>query len=155
MILSRTSEYAIRAAIFLAIQENESSMTAKDVSIATGIPIHYLSKVLRRLVESKILLAERGHNGGFKLAKSAKSIKIVDVLVAVELSIPIKHCIFGWRVCDNKKPCLLHNRWSLVNDAFQKWARDTSLEDIRNDVDADSTWLKTFKDPFIETHKCE
>ena len=143
MILSQTSEYAIRAVSCIAVQGDKNPVAAKDLSKDISIPTHYLSKVLRRLVTAKILVATKGHNGGFMLARPAQKIKIVDILAAVETHVPAKHCIFGWRMCNSKDPCILHHRWSSVNDAFQNWARTTTLADIKNDAES-SRWLTSF-----------
>ena len=140
MILSQTSEYAIRAASYIAVHQESGPVRAKDMSSDISIPQHYLSKVLRKLVESEILAATKGHNGGFVLSKPSKKIKLLDVLEAVEVAVPAKHCIFGWRMCNSKDPCILHHRWSSVNDAFQKWARTTTLADIQDDADK-TNWL--------------
>lgn len=145
MILSQTSEYAIRAVSCIAVQGEKGPVAAKDLSKDISIPSHYLSKVLRRLVKANLLHATKGHNGGFVLARPAQKIKIVDILAAVETHVPAKHCIFGWRMCNSKDPCILHHRWSAVNDAFQTWARTTTLADIKNDAEA-SRWLTTFAD---------
>lgn len=136
MILSQTSEYAIRAMATIALAEQETPIRSKDLSSETGIPSHYLSKIMRKLVEAGLLSAERGHRGGFLLAKSPQRIRIVDIIEAVEASVPVKHCIFGWRACNANDPCILHHRWSAVNEAFQCWARDTSLFDVRKDASA-------------------
>lgn len=140
MILSQTSEYAIRAVSTIAVLGEKGPVKAKDLSKTISIPVHYLSKVLRRLVTAKILDATKGHNGGFVLARPPQKIKILDVLAAVESEVPAKHCIFGWRMCNSKDPCILHHRWSSVNDAFQSWACTTTLADIKEDAGA-SRWL--------------
>ena len=140
MILSQTSEYAIRAMAYIALNQDAGPVRAKDMSKAINIPQHYLSKVLRRLVEQQLLTATKGHNGGFLLSRTPKNIKLVNVLEAVDSEVPTKHCIFGWRMCNSKDPCVLHHRWSSVNDAFQQWARTTSLADIRHDA-IKSNWI--------------
>ncbi|MBN8550620.1 MAG: Rrf2 family transcriptional regulator [Deltaproteobacteria bacterium] len=145
MILSQTSEYVIRAVAFIAVQTDDKPVAAKELSKHTSIPAHYLSKVLRKLVTANILNATKGHNGGFVLARPAHKVKIIDILSAVESHVPAKHCIFGWRMCNSKDPCILHHRWSAVNDAFQTWARTTTLADIKNDAGT-SRWLTTFKE---------
>ncbi len=148
MLLSQTSEYALRAMSFIALKEGEAqALRAKDIGAAIAIPTHYLSKVLRRLVAAELLKAVKGHNGGFALARAAKKIKIVDVLGAVETNVPAKHCIFGWRACSSKEPCILHHRWSSVNEAFQNWARTTTLADIKDDAKREG-WLTNFSDPY-------
>lgn len=140
MILSQTSEYAIRATSYIALYQDSGPVRAKDMSTAISIPQHYLSKVLRKLVEADILSATKGHNGGFLLSRSAKKIRLIDILEAVEIAVPPKHCIFGWRMCNSKEPCVLHHRWSSVNESFQKWARTTSLADIKSDA-GKSNWI--------------
>lgn len=150
MILSQTSEYAIRAVSFIAIQGEENPVSSKDLSKFTSIPSHYLSKVLRRLVTAKILSATKGHNGGFMLARPAQKIKILDILAAVESEVPAKHCIFGWRMCNSKDPCILHHRWSAVNEAFQTWTRTTTLADVRDDAES-TTWLTAFNEKFVKS----
>lgn len=140
MILSQTSEYAIRATAYIALHQGDGPVRAKDMSQAISIPPHYLSKVLRKLVEKEILAATKGHNGGFVLSRSAKKIRLLHILEAVESTVPPRHCIFGWRMCNSKEPCVLHHRWSSVNDAFQKWARTTTLADVQNDAEK-SGWI--------------
>ncbi len=143
MILSQTSEYAIRAVSCIAINQEFGPVRAKDLSVETAIPLTYLSKVLRKLVEAEILTSTKGHNGGFLLARPPKKIKLYQVLEAMEFSVAKQHCIFGWRMCNSKKPCLLHHRWSEVKDTFQKWIHTTSLEDIQKDARA-VDWLTGF-----------
>ena len=140
MILSQTSEYAIRATSFIALRQDHGPVRAKDMSAAISIPPHYLSKVLRKLVEAGILLATKGHNGGFALSRPSNKIRLVHILEAVETTVPARHCIFGWRMCSSKEPCVLHHRWSSVNEAFQKWARATTLDDIRKDA-VKANWI--------------
>ena len=134
MILSQTAEYSIRAIAAISLKSEGEFVKAKEISEETGIPPHYLSKILRKLVEADLLMATKGHNGGFCLARPAGKIRIVHVLDAVESRLPAKYCIFGWRVCNASDPCILHARWSEVNEAFQTWARQTSFADIQKEA---------------------
>ena len=117
MILSQTAEYALQAMSSMAMLEDGEPVRSKDISEAASIPSHYLSKVMRKLVEADLLIA----------------IKLIHILEAVEAELPMKHCIFGWRLCNSKNPCALHHRWSSVNDTFQSWARQTTLADVKED----------------------
>lgn len=115
-------------------------MRAVDISKIISASPHYVSKVLRKLVTAKLLNAEKGHRGGFTLAKPANQIKFIHVIQAVGPKIGVKHCIFGWRSCDAAKPCILHHRWQKVSGSFLNWARLTSLADIQSDA-VKSDWL--------------
>lgn len=141
MILSQTAEYALRATACLAVKEDLTPITAKQLSKEAGIPQTYLSKILRKLVEAKILIAVKGHNGGFQLAKSPKKIKIIHILEAVDPQNMPRKCIFGWRTCNNKTPCLLHHHWTEVRKSFDHWIHTTTLEDIKTEAQK-TDWLK-------------
>lgn len=140
MLLSQTSEYAIRVMACLAMHPPENVVPASALSNESGIPPHYLSKILRKLVSSKVLRASKGHGGGFTLAQAPERVRVIDIIEAVEPPVPERHCIFGWRICNSKNPCILHDRWSKVNDAFQDWIRSTTLAEIKRGASG-SGWL--------------
>ena len=79
-MISQTTEYALRAVVFLASRPDRTAISAQDISEATKVPVGYLQKILRSLAKEKILTAQRGSGGGFALAKVATSIRVLDVL---------------------------------------------------------------------------
>lgn len=137
MILSRSAEYALRIMAFLALAAQEPSnkaLRAKDLAERLDVPVFYISKVLRRMVEAGLLKGTKGHGGGFLLAKPARKIRFIDIFEAIEGTIEGRRCVFGWSLCSSTSPCVLHHRWSELNDAFQRWARKTTLSDVQKDV---------------------
>jgi len=129
--LSQTAEYALRAMTRLAQQRgDETALRATDLARDTHVPVHYLSKVLRRLVAAGLLTSQKGHGGGFVLARPAAQIRFADVLGAMGEAPVGGRCAFGWGNCDAKKPCPLHPAWSVLNDALQSWAGRTTLADV-------------------------
>ena len=133
MVLSQTAEYAFRAMAWLATTPEGEPVRASDLSVATGIPSHYLSKVLRRLVLAGLLISQKGQGGGFLLAKAPDEIPFIDILTAVDAYPTDGRCAFGWGECDEVRPCPLHGSWSRLNEQFRSWAEDTSLADISKD----------------------
>ena len=129
MIVSQTAEYALRAMVHLARVPKDTWSTGRDVSQATGIPLPYAAKVLRKMVAANLLLAQKGHHGGFQLAKPPGRIRFADVLDAVEEDLFEKRCAFGWGKCNNKNPCPLHNSVSELKESVSDWARRTTLSD--------------------------
>lgn len=127
--LSQTAEYALRAMAYLAVPREES-VRAADLADAIAVPAHYLSKVLRRLVQAGLLESQRGHGGGFVLSRPADQVRFVDVLAAVDALPTENRCAFGWGDCDVKNPCPLHPAWSRLNDAMTGWAEGTTLADV-------------------------
>ncbi len=83
MLLSQTAEYVLREMAWLAITPAGEPMRVKDLSIATGIPSHYLSKVMRRLVLAGLLTSQKGLGGGLLLSKAPDEIPFIDILTAM------------------------------------------------------------------------
>jgi Rrf2 family protein len=59
-------------------------MASHVVAAAEGIPERFLLKVLRPLVSARILHSLKGPNGGYRLARSADRISLLDVIEAVD-----------------------------------------------------------------------
>jgi Rrf2 family protein len=134
MIFSRSAEYALRVMAYLALREDSAPLRAKDLAKEVNIPVHYSSKILGRMVAARLLLGSKGHGGGFYLRKKPQTVKFIDIFEAIEGPIDMRHCVFGLKVCSSAAPCPLHHRWSALNEAFQKWARETTLADVQSDV---------------------
>ena len=78
--------YAIEAVIDIAL--NSGINPVQNVSIAKrqGIPKRYLEQTLQTLVKANILVASRGPNGGYRLAKERRKIMVSDVILSVSKS---------------------------------------------------------------------
>jgi Rrf2 family iron-sulfur cluster assembly transcriptional regulator len=132
MLLSQTAEYALRAMAWLAYECPDAPVRAQDLSQGTGIPPHYLSKILRRLVLAGLLDSQKGQGGGFSLARPPESICYEEILVAVDAFPAHGRCAFGWGTCGADNPCPLHESWSCLSDAVQTWAANTTLAAVRH-----------------------
>jgi Rrf2 family transcriptional regulator, iron-sulfur cluster assembly transcription factor len=130
MYFSQTAEYALRAMIYLAALGEGESISGRDLSAHTDIPPHYLSKIMRRLVVEGLVDSQRGHNGGFQLARPAAEIRFLDVLLAADYVPSGNRCAFGWGKCDAAYPCPLHEAWGNMSEQFARWARDNTLASV-------------------------
>ncbi len=126
-MLSQTAIYALRAMACLATLPRDTSVRAKDLSGFTGVPPHYLSKIMRRLVLAGLLDSQKGHGGGFKLSRPTDEITFAEILRATDGMLTPEVCAFGWGRCSGESPCPLHPSWSRLLEAFDSWTGDTTL----------------------------
>jgi len=85
MRLGRSSAYGVLAVVFLASPREAGDAAQVDqIAEATQIPREYLRKLLARLLHAGLVRSVRGRNGGYRLARAAKSITMLDVIEAVE-----------------------------------------------------------------------
>ncbi len=91
-MFSQTVEYALRAMAFLADQPKKNPQPNPLIAQATKVPSAYLAKVLRQLVQARLLKGQRGPNGGFVIARDPETITLWEVLDAVEPIRRIQTC---------------------------------------------------------------
>jgi Rrf2 family protein len=126
-MISQTAEYALRAVVCL-VNCPENSLTTPEIARITKVPPSYLAKVLQSLGRAKIVKSQRGLHGGFKLAKPAERISLLEVINAVDPIQTILECPLGLKN-HGKKLCLLHKRLNDTTVATQEvFRRTTSRE---------------------------
>ncbi|HEV3117613.1 MAG TPA: Rrf2 family transcriptional regulator [Gemmataceae bacterium] len=85
MRLTRASSYALHAVVFMATQKQQNKPVASHhIAKARGIPERFLLKVLKPLVSARVLHSIKGPNGGYRLARTAHDISMLDVIEAVD-----------------------------------------------------------------------
>lgn len=81
-MLSQTTEYALRAMACLAHAPDRLTATP-ELAKHTAVPPNYLAKVLQQLSAAELITGRRGVGGGYRLARKAEEIRLVDVINAV------------------------------------------------------------------------
>lgn len=85
MKFTRAASYAIHALVYMANQKEPNIPVASHhIAHARGIPERFLLKVLKPLVSIRVLRSIKGPNGGYRLAKPADEISLLEVLEAVD-----------------------------------------------------------------------
>ena len=80
MRLTTRSEYGLLALIHLARHGSDAYITAETIATAQGIPLAYLEQILRALKQARIITSAKGKYGGSRLARSADSISLAEVV---------------------------------------------------------------------------
>jgi Rrf2 family protein len=93
-MLSQTTEYALRAAVFLA-RGDGSPQTSQSIAAGTRVPGHYLSKILHGLSRAGVVASQRGPHGGFTLVRPAAELTLLDVVNGVEPIRRLRGCPLG------------------------------------------------------------
>ncbi len=127
MILSSTTEYALRAAVFLAANMGEAA-NSERIAECTKVPPGYISKVMRDLVVAGIASSQRGPNGGFSLARDPSTISILEVVDAVTPIQRIRACPLGNP--SHLSLCPLHRKLDDAIESIQKAFSSTTLADL-------------------------
>lgn len=129
-MLSQTTEYALRAMSVLAYRPSELTPTPA-LAESTKVPSNYLAKVLQLLAGAELIVGRRGVGGGYRLARPASQITLLDVVRAVSTVERIKTCPLGLA---NHGPnlCPLHRKVDEVLAKVIETYQGVSLQDLLN-----------------------
>lgn len=84
MRMSDGVEWALHACLLLDWLEDEVPVPTATLAAAFELPPPYLNKQLQALVKAGVLASSPGRRGGFRLARPAGEITLLDVVTAVE-----------------------------------------------------------------------
>ncbi len=85
MAAIRTTEYAVRALVALALEgEGGGVKRASALAQVSGTPGKFMEQVLRLLRQGGFVASRRGSGGGYGLARSAEKIRMSDVVAWVD-----------------------------------------------------------------------
>ncbi|MEO6679344.1 MAG: Rrf2 family transcriptional regulator [Pseudomonas sp.] len=78
-------EYGIHCLLFLVGNGGESrEASVRDLAELQGVPLDYLAKIFTKLAKARLVVATEGVRGGFKLARFADEITLLDIVNAID-----------------------------------------------------------------------
>lgn len=131
MQLNLSTDIALRTLIYLG--RKGGSATISEISESFGISRTHLMKVAMTLVAEKLLLSERGRNGGIRLARDASDIRIGDVVMLMENNLALLFCMKGEAMDDNcalLPDCQLRGIFFSAQESFFATLNESTLADL-------------------------
>ncbi|MEA1875228.1 MAG: Rrf2 family transcriptional regulator [Bacteroidota bacterium] len=141
-MLSKTSEYGIRALIFIQ-SENQAGKRPKVPEIAKGIgsPAHYTAKVLQTLAKHKLVSSAKGRGGGFYFQKEADPTSLYDVIKLLEGESYFNRCGFGLDNCSDEHPCPMHDDYHPIREKYIQTVSRLTIHDLALKVGQNKAYL--------------
>jgi Rrf2 family transcriptional regulator, cysteine metabolism repressor len=84
MKISTKGEYGLLAVVDLALQLEHAPVQAYQIAQRQGIPKQYLDQLMVTLRKAGLVASWRGRQGGYKLARPANAITLLEVVTALE-----------------------------------------------------------------------
>lgn len=108
-LITRNSDYAIRAVCFMA-KRRGSVIPATTLVRELKIPRPFLRKILQILNRKGILTSCRGKGGGFMLKADPDSITLPRLMEIFQGPLRLNECFFKKRICPGRSVCPLKKR---------------------------------------------
>src|SRR6056297_376134 len=140
-MLSNTCKYAIRAVIYLSLNGGEEKKIGiKEISKELEIPTPFLGKILQTLAKNKLLSSTKGPHGGFRLAKPAKDITLLNIVEVIDRLDFFNTCLIGLRTCkptthDNVQ-CPIHHKYEPISRQIYDLFNTETIEKLKEEIEA-------------------
>ncbi len=131
MLYTKSSEYAIQAMLHLAENEGKGLSLVGSIAESSGIPRHFLAKLVQTLTRHHLVKSYRGRTGGIELARPAAKINLLQIVTAIDGPLPEEEmCVIGLDICSDSVACPLHSQWKHVKEDIKKALHEQNLADL-------------------------
>lgn len=142
-MFSKACEYAIRSSIYLAEQSVEGrKCSLKETATSIASPEAFTAKILQKLKQNKLLSSDKGPGGGFFLSEQLlDSLRLKDIVFAVDGDQIYKGCGLGLKDCNEREPCPMHDHFKQIREDISEML-DTKVMTLANGLKSIPTFLK-------------
>jgi FeS assembly SUF system regulator len=128
--LNKLTDYALVVMQYVASHPEEPLHTARGLAAATELPLPTVVKILKELLDHRLLVSHRGVKGGYAPARLPSQISVAEIIEALEGSIGFTECATAPGRCDLEGRCKVQDNSVIIGRALQKALADISLFDL-------------------------
>jgi Rrf2 family transcriptional regulator, iron-sulfur cluster assembly transcription factor len=128
VLLSRTSQYALQALVYIATQPVDEPVLNRDIAARLNVPTAYLAKILQTLCKQGVLESFRGRLGGFRLRNGMGKTNLMQILLLTEGPGFTKDCVLGLKACSDATACPMHFKWVPVKEKIIALLSEQTLD---------------------------
>ncbi len=131
MMISTRGRYALRVLVDLAEHQKDGYITLQESADRQEISEKYLESIVKDLVRAKYLTGLRGKGGGYRLARPAEEINVLDVLTLMEgTMVPVACLQPGSDACPRAASCRTIPIWEGLEKTISEYLSAYSVKDL-------------------------
>lgn len=129
--LGKLTDYGLVLMTCMARSHGAPLRTARDLAAESKLPPSTVSKLLKGLLQSGLLISHRGIKGGYLLARDPHEISVLEVIAAVEGPMALTECstdVTG--LCHIETGCPIKTNQQIINQAVRGVLEKVMLSDL-------------------------
>lgn len=130
MKLSTRGRYGIHAMYDLAKHYGDGPQSLKLIAERQGIPEAYLEQLIAILRKEKLVISNRGAQGGYRLASEPAQMTVGQVLRALEGGLNLVDCLLEEDSCGKTCACPSRVVWMKIRDGLNSIVDGITLQDM-------------------------
>ena len=127
--VTKLTDYATLILTVLAARPGEV-LSAPDLAEHAGLEAPTVAKVLKPLAQAGLVEGFRGANGGYRLARDASAISLVEIVEAMEGPLGMTECSLHDGQCGIEQSCGVRANWRRINDVVADALRAVTLAEM-------------------------
>ena len=124
--VTKLTDYATVILTVLAA-DPDAVASATELAEQAGLEVPTVAKLLKPLAQARLVAAFRGSNGGYRLARDAASISLVEIVEAMEGPLGMTECSLHAGNCGIEHSCGVRANWRRINDVVADALRGVTL----------------------------
>lgn len=132
MKLSTKGRYAMVALADIALQPDGALVSLAELSKRQSVSLPYLEQLFVKLRRAGLVESVRGPGGGYRLAKVASEIRVVDILGAVDETVSAMHQGAGASggLSGSRAQSMTNRLWEGLSAHVYVFLHQTRLSDV-------------------------
>ncbi len=130
MEITRQADYALRAMLFLARQEQDQRTATSEIAKKQNIPPSFLAKIISQLSIAGLIHTSRGARGGVSMARPLNEITMLQVVEAIDGPVALNECTANPKICQFGEDCPLHEVWCETQEELVKKLKTSTFSHI-------------------------
>jgi Rrf2 family protein len=123
-------DYGVRALVELAHRYGDGQVQSAAIANAQSIPEPYLDQLLTTLRRAGFIRSVRGPQGGHALIRDPKTLKLSEVIAALEGSLAPIACLDDPEGCRKSAACSLRPVWQEIEAATLRVLDSITIADL-------------------------
>ena len=128
--VTKLTDYATVLLTVLAARPG-GVLSAAELAEQSGLEIPTVAKVLRPLAQAGLVEGFRGAGGGYRLARDAAAISLVEIVEAMEGPLGMTECSLHDGACGIEQSCGVRANWRRINDVVADALRGVTLAQMQ------------------------
>jgi len=95
-----------------------------------NLSLSYLEQIFLRLRRAGLVESERGRTGGYVLGRPADTIRISEIMQAVDEETRMTRCLDGDVGCLGEERCLTHGLWHALGGHIAAFLSSVTLQEV-------------------------
>ncbi|HXX19354.1 MAG TPA: SUF system Fe-S cluster assembly regulator [Candidatus Acidoferrum sp.] len=129
--LGKLTDYGLVLMTCIARTQGATLRTARDLAKESRLPLSTVSKLLKELLQSGLLVSHRGTKGGYVLAREPQQISVLEIIAAIEGPMALTQCstdVTG--LCSLESDCPIKSNQQIINQAIRGVLEKVTLSDL-------------------------